>query len=62
MSPCYALHLEPAITAWRPALWVRGLIHSLQDYDIGGTGTLANPLGRAEESRDFDANTVATAG
>lgn len=58
LNHCYASDLEPEITAWRPAAWIHGHIHTSRDYGVAETRVMANPLGRCDEHSGFDPDFV----
>jgi len=64
LNPAFASDLSPLIREHRPTLWVHGHVHSANDYRIGQTRIISNPMGyalgsaRCPENRDFDASLI----
>lgn len=45
LNTCYYTDLEYLIEKYQPSLWVHGHTHQKQDYMIGATRVVCNPLG-----------------
>lgn len=57
-NAAYASDLSGIIEEGAPALWVHGHMHECCDYVVGGTRSVSNPRGYADENGAFDAKMV----
>lgn len=54
LNVAFASDLEPLIVRREPRLWVHGHVHSRNDYRVGATRVVSNPMGYPGENKEFD--------